>query len=135
MSADAVMRAVEALNAGDFDTYGEAFWPDAQRVVPGVAGPIDMTASLAMMRYLAGAFGGMQLHADLVLEAGDHVVVTWRTTGVHTGEFAGIAPTNRPVEVVNCEIYEFRDGRVARSWAYGDPAEMVVQLTAEESAR
>ena len=135
MSAEAVMRAVEALNAGDLATYAAAFWPDAQRVVPGVAGPVDMTASLDMMRYLSTAFGGMQLHADLVLEAGDHVVVTWRTTGVHTGEFAGIAPTNRPVEVVNCEIYEFRDGRVARSWAYGDPAEMVVQLTAEEGAR
>jgi predicted ester cyclase len=55
---------------------------------------------------------------------------------VHTGDFAGIAPTNRRVEVVNCEIYEFRAGKVARSWAYGDPAEMVVQLTtAEERAR
>ncbi len=135
MTADAVMRAVEALNAGDLKAYAAAFWPDAQRVVPGVAGPIDMTASLEMMRYLASAFGGMRLHADLVLESGDHVVVTWRTTGVHTGEFAGIPPTNRPVEVVNCEIYEFRDGRVARSWAYGDPAEMVVQLTVEEGAR
>jgi predicted ester cyclase len=129
------MRAVEALNAGDFDTYAAAFWPDAQRVVPGVAGPIDMAASLEMLRYLASAFAGMRLDAELLLESGAHVVVTWRTTGVHTGDFAGIAPTNRRVEVVNCEIYEFRDGKVARSWAYGDPAEMVAQLTAEDRAR
>lgn len=133
MSATAVLQAVEALNAGDFDTYAAAFWPDAQRVVPGVAGPIDVTASITMLRYLASAFDGLRLDADLLLESDDHVVVTWRTTGVHTGEFAGIAPTNRPVDVVNCEIYEFRDGKVARSWAYGDPAEMVALLTAEEA--
>jgi predicted ester cyclase len=130
-----VKRAVEALNGGDFATYAAAFWPDAQRVVPGVSGPIDMTASLQMLRYLASAFDGWHLEADLLLESGDHVVAQWRATGVHTGEFAGIAPTNRHVEVVNCEIYEFRDGKVARSWAYGDPAEMVVQLTAEEGPR
>jgi len=134
MSAEAVMRAVEALNRGDLDAYAAAFWPDAEREVPGVAGMLTMEASLDMLRYLRAAFDGMRLDADLLLESGDYVVARWRTTGVHTGEFAGIAPTNRHVDVVNCEIYELRDGKVARSWAYGDPADMVSQLTAEEGS-
>jgi hypothetical protein len=43
------------------------------------------------------------------------VIARWRTTGVHTGEYLGMAPTSRAIDTETAEIYEFRDGNVARS--------------------
>jgi predicted ester cyclase len=129
MSAAAIREAVDALNRGDVDTYGAAFLPDAQRSLPGVAGMLPAAALLDALRGLHAAFDDFRLDAELLLECGDHVVARWRTTGVHTGTYEGIAPTNRRISVETCEIYQFRDGRVACSWSYGDPNELVAQLT------
>lgn len=131
MSSDSVLRAVEALNAGDLDGYGAAFSPDAQRTVPGVVGPISVGASLDQLRALRAAFEGMRLDPALMLDADPYVIVRWRMTGTHTGALGELAPTGRRIDVESCEIYECHDGKVIRSWAYGDPSELVAQLTGE----
>ena len=128
MSADVIQRAVDGLNRGDLDAYAAAFRPDATRGVPGVREMVPASVVLDVLRELQAAFEGLHLEPLLVLESGDHVVVRWRTTGTHTRPYQGIAPTNRGVETESCDIYEFRDGLVARSWAYADPAEVSDQL-------
>jgi predicted ester cyclase len=131
MSAEAIRSAVDALNRGDVDTYAAAFHPDAERGVPGVHEMLPLAVSLEVLRGLQQAFDGFNLDPVLMLESGNYVVARWRATGTHTGTFQGIAPTQHRIDTESCEIYEFRDGRVARSWAYGDPAEVSAQLTSE----
>lgn len=133
MLADAIRRAVEALNQGDRDGYGAAFHPDAERTVPGVQEPLPASVVLDVLAELQTAFEGFRLDPLLLLESGDHVVARWRTTGTHTGSFQGLAPTGRRFETESCEVYVFRDGKVARSWSYGDPSEMTAQLLAGET--
>lgn len=128
MSAAVIRRAVDGLNRGDLDAYAAAFHPGATRGVPGIRELVPAPVVLDLLRDLQAAFEGLRLEPLLVLESGDHVVVRWRTTGTHTGPYLGIEPTNRPIETESCEIYEFRDGLVARSWAYADPAELTAQL-------
>jgi predicted ester cyclase len=79
------------------------------------------------------AFDAFHLDALLLIESGDYVIARWRTTGVHTGEYLGMAPTGHAIDSETAEIYEFRDGKVARSWSYGDPGTMVRQLTASDA--
>lgn len=129
MSADAVRAAVEAFNQGDLATYEAAFAPEAMRVIPGIPDPVPVAASVAQLGDLRSAFEGLRLDAALMLDTPPYVVVRWVMTGTHTGDLYGLAPTGRSISVESCEIYEFDNGRVIRSWAYGDPAGLIAQLT------
>jgi predicted ester cyclase len=51
-----------------------------------------------------------------VIVDGDRVAVRWTLSGVHSGEFLGLPPTNKPVEFDGVDIYAMRDGRMAAHW-------------------
>jgi steroid delta-isomerase-like uncharacterized protein len=65
---------------------------------------------------------GPLCHAD------DAVFVEVRMTGTHDGEFAGIPPTGRPIDVrVGC-IFEFDEDRLLCEKVYFDFATILMQL-------
>ena len=56
---------------------------------------------------------------DLIAE-GDRVVVRWRLLGTHKGDFRGIAPTNRPIELKGIAIYRVDGGKLMERWVVSD---------------
>ena len=56
---------------------------------------------------------------DLIAE-GDRVVVRWRLLGTHEGEFRGIAPTGRAIELKGIAIYRVDDGMLMERWVVSD---------------
>ena len=91
---------------------------------------LPASAALEVLRGMRDAFSGLRLDPVLIIGSGNYVVARWRTSGTHTGAFYGIEPTHRVIETESCEIYEFQDGLVIHSWAYGDPGDVPAQLTA-----
>jgi steroid delta-isomerase-like uncharacterized protein len=89
---------------------------------PGRAGLADV---------LAGMFAAFpDLHwqvLDTVAE-GDRVVSYSVWTGTHQGEFMGIPPTGRRVEVEAWTLDRYRDGRCTHSRIIMDVAGMLMQL-------
>ena len=68
---------------------------------------------------------------DTLTAEGDDVVVhvTWR--GTHQGEFLGLAPTGRVVQVAGAELARLRAGRiVAAVWHHMDTLSLLRQLGA-----
>lgn len=126
-NAEKIRVAVEALNAGDVDTYAKALHPDAPRTTVGV-GTASVEQSLADLRALQAAFEGFRLDADALIDGGDHVVARWRCTGRHTADYMGIPATGVSIDVSVCEIYRFDGDLVVETWLYGDPLEMIRQL-------
>jgi steroid delta-isomerase-like uncharacterized protein len=59
---------------------------------------------------------------------GDKVVTRWRMRGIHRGEFRGIAPTGKGVDVTGIGIFRFSDGKVVESWDNFDQLGMMRQL-------
>jgi hypothetical protein len=58
------------------------------------------------------------------------IVVEQTLTGVHTGEWQGLAPTGRTFSVAVCTVYVFDDrGRLAIERVYFDQASLRRQLT------
>ena len=55
-----------------------------------------------------------QLH-DVIVD-GDLVAAFWTLSGVHSGYFVGLAPTQKPVEFNGIDLYAMRDGRMAEHW-------------------
>ena len=55
--------------------------------------------------------------------------------GVHTGEFAGIAPTGAPVRVPYCVFYDVDEGGITALRAYMPVRQIVAELGAAAAAR
>jgi steroid delta-isomerase-like uncharacterized protein len=76
------------------------------------------------------AFPDMRIEIEQILATGDHVVVRYRSIGTHKGEFRGIAPTNRKVNINGCNVHEVRNGLCIRTFGYFDRLAMREQLGA-----
>lgn len=65
--------------------------------------------------------GGIDWHSTIedILAAGDKVVTLWTERGRHEGEFQGIAPTGKRVEVTGIDILRIENGAIAEAWADG----------------
>ena len=58
--------------------------------------------------------------------------VSWRLTGTHLGEIQppGFAPTGRRIEAIGSEVFEYRDGQIARATVRWDMADIARQIGA-----
>ena len=126
----AVMRAIDYWNAHD-DRYYEVY---ADGVVAH-GFPPDVTPDIDGIRAM---FGGMwvafpDLHGDLqhlVLEE-DTAAVHFRVTGMHEGEFMGIPPTGKRIDIEVMAFLRFTDeGKIAERWTVMDQVGMLNQLGA-----
>jgi predicted ester cyclase len=127
-NADTIRTAVDAMNRGDLDTYALIFAEGARRWTAGV-GETGVQESLDEMRGLSVGFADFHLDTDALIDGGDYVVARWRARGTHTGEFMGLAPTGRAVEVQGATFSEFdADGLVVRDTHYIDLGALLGQL-------
>src|SRR5918993_1484376 len=47
---------------------------------------------------------------------GDKVVTRYTASGIHQGEFFGVAPTGKPIEMTGITIDRFEEGRLVEEW-------------------
>ncbi|MEU5421464.1 ester cyclase [Streptomyces sp. NPDC001407] len=66
------------------------------------------------------------LHGQLA--EGDQVATSWTWRGTHTGEFMGLAPTGRDVEMTGVTVFAFSDGRIQEGWWTYDLMRLARQL-------
>jgi hypothetical protein len=69
------------------------------------------------MLWLKGAFSDRRYEIHQVIGEGDTVVVSCTFHGRHTGEFMGLAPTNRPFAFRQVHVVPFQDGKAIEHWA------------------
>lgn len=82
---------------------------------------------------LLAAFSELEITVDDIFGQDDRVVGRFTISGVHRGEFAGAAPTNRRIAWTSIRIYRFEGGKVAQSWAMQDRLGLMTQLGLVES--
>lgn len=68
-------------------------------------------------------------HLDSFSE-GDRAVLRLRFTGKHTGDFLGIAPTGRDVDVEQSHIYRIENGKVVEHWGFRQDLLLLTQIGA-----
>jgi steroid delta-isomerase-like uncharacterized protein len=122
-------RLYELISAGDVDGFGELVAGDfvEHEEAPGLAPTKEGVIEFFRM-YRAG-FPDLRMEAEDVLPSGDKVVVRARVTGTHEGDFMGIPPTGKSVNVQLIDILRFADdGLVHEHWGVFDALGMMVQL-------
>lgn len=76
------------------------------------------------------AFPDWHLERRNTYDFGDTVrIIEWTGTGTHQGEFTGIPPTHRSIEMLGCSIFTLgADGFIGEEVAYTDAATVLRQL-------
>jgi predicted ester cyclase len=82
------------------------------------------------MRMLAAAFSDRRWEIHQAVAEGDTVVLHCTFSGRHTGEFMGLAPTDRPFAFRQAHIVRFQDGKGVEHWAVRDDLSLLRQLGA-----
>jgi steroid delta-isomerase-like uncharacterized protein len=79
---------------------------------------------------LLRAFPDLRMERRSTYECGEAVCITeWTLAGTHEGEYIGIPPTHRSVELPACSIFTLgADGLVGKEVVYFDAATLLRQL-------
>jgi len=119
----------EVFSQGKLDLVDEILADDFvehEELPPGV--PQGKEAPRALVAMLRGAFPDFHAAVEEMLEDGNKVITRARFSGTHQGEFMGIPPTGRSVDIPVIDIVEFRDGKAIAHWGIMDQAGMMQQL-------
>lgn len=122
-------KLYDFLNAGDIDGFGDLLADDfvEHEETPGLA-PTKAGVK-DFFRMQRAAFPDMLMNVQDVIASGDKVVVRARHTGTQSGEFMGLPPTGKGVDVQLIDIFRLGgDGLVHEHWGVYDALAMMQQL-------
>ena len=92
-------------------------------------GPIQGRAGVRQnVENIFRAFPDLRLEVEQTIASGDSVAVRFVARGTHQGNFAGVAPTNKSIELHACNVIEVSNGKVIRGRLYADNATMFQQI-------
>ncbi|MDP9377300.1 MAG: ester cyclase [Actinomycetota bacterium] len=120
----------EVFNQGKLATADELLAADVvdHDAAPGQpAGAEGIKHFATMMR---NAFPDLQTEIDEIIEEGDIVAFRYTVRGTHEGEFNGIAPTGRKIQVRAMEFLRFSDGKMVDRCGITDQLGLLGQLGA-----
>ena len=79
------------------------------------------------------AFSGFHCDIEDQIAEGDRVMTRWRMRGIHQGEFRGMAPTGKEMELNGIGIFRFSpEGKVVESWDSYDQLSLMRQSLEQE---
>lgn len=121
-----VRRMLELIDARDVNGLGEVIAEDVRMHgegdTQGLESVVEHTGA-----FLSG-FPDLETKVEDVIAEGDLVVLRATLRGTHSGDFGGIAPTGRRIEVADVDIFRVRDGKIVEIWAGPDRFAMMQQL-------
>ena len=103
--------------------------PDARTIMTGFEGSTVEVMREDVERY-QGAFDDVETEVVELIDAGDKVVLWWRTVGTHTGPYGDIAPepTGKRITMEGVDIFKVTDGKVVEVRSFWDAAEVYRQF-------
>lgn len=124
------MRSVyERINAGDIDAFGDLVAEDFvdHEATPGF--PPTKEGVVEFFRSNLAAFPDLHMEVEDLLTSGDKSVARVRITATHQGDFMGVPPTGKRVDVELIDIMRFDDaGLVCEHWGVTDMLSLMQQL-------
>jgi predicted ester cyclase len=121
----------EAINTHDPTVLDELLAPNPAHDSATFA---DNPGPREVLGALLTGFPDVQHTVEAVITEGDLVVIRYRATGTHEGEFQGYAPTGKRVSWTGINIYRVECGRIAEIWSEVDALGRIAQLAGSETA-
>jgi predicted ester cyclase len=115
----------EAINTHDLTVLDELLAPNPPHDSATFA---DNPGPREVLGALLTGFPDVQHTVEAVITENDLVVIRYRATGTHEGEFQGYAPTGKRVSWTGINIYRMECGRIAEIWSEVDALGRIEQL-------
>ena len=71
------------------------------------------------VQFLHTVFSDISAEPNEIVAEGDKVVLRWTVRGKQQGEFMGIPPTGKIVELQGINIYHITDAKIQANYGYG----------------
>jgi steroid delta-isomerase-like uncharacterized protein len=107
-----------------------AYLADAMHASNPSTGVSAASRMHAVQSALLAGFPDLQYRIDRMLPVGDTVVVECTVSGTHKGAFAGVAPTNKSIELPAAFALQIVDGKLVDCRSYFDTLTLMEQLGA-----
>ena len=118
----------DGFNKQDMDVVHASFTTDYVRHGHGVGSMGSLAEHVEDLLSRHRAFSEAKWTINTILAEGDTVAVRYTFTGVHTGEFNGIAPTGKSISREFAAFFRIVDGKVAEGHVFADGAVFLAQL-------
>ena len=115
-------RVYEIISAGDFDRAHEivdASAPDNELLAGDPPAKLIDTFKETFSEAREG-FPDLSVTVDDVMAEGNRVAARVTMRGTHRGEFQGIAPTGKRVEVRAIDMFRISNGKIVEHWGHAD---------------
>lgn len=124
-----VRKWIEAWIVNDLDVLAEIFAPD-YRVNEALIG-IEGVKQAVHFLHTALSDISAELH-EMVAED-DKVVIHWTIRGHHAGQFMGIPPTGKELQLEGINIYRIVDGKIITNHEQTNVSEVIQRLKADRT--
>ena len=118
----------EVQSGGNTDLIDEICSPELVNHSAPSGLPADREGIKILTTMFKGAFPDSYFSVEDMIAEGDKVVTRKTFHGIHEGEFMGIPPSGRTVNVSLIDIVRISDGQVVEHWSVGDNLGMMQQL-------
>jgi predicted ester cyclase len=115
-------RVYEIISAGDFDRAQEIVDASASdNELPPGDPPVKLidTFKKASSEAREG-FPDLTIDVEDLIAEGDRVTARVTMRGTHSGEFQGIAPTGKQVEVKAIDMFRIEGCKIVEHWGHAD---------------
>ncbi len=125
-----IHKLMEVFEDPESPVLDEVLSPDI--VIHAPEGPPlhGSQAAREMIRGMRQAFPDMTFEIDDIITEESKVACRWTVRGTHRGEFMGVPPTGKSVEIDGIEIARVEDGKFVEDWLLWDALGLLRQLGA-----
>lgn len=124
-------KAAAHINAGEIDAgIDTMFAVDAVDRDPAPGQGPGREGFRGFFQTLTAAFPDAHLEPQTMVADDDKVAFAYTLTGTHNGEFNGVPPTGKRIEVRGLQIGRFENGQIVERWGATDEATIMSQIGA-----
>ena len=123
-------RFHEAIGKGSAQAVQQELAANFVAHFPGIPGPLDPEGFKQLVTVFGSAFPESHFNIDDEFAIGDKVVTRWTYHGVHNGEFQGLPPTGKRIEMTGITILHLVGGKVVENSVEMDQLGLMQQLGA-----
>ena len=120
----------EVWNKGKLDVLDEIIAPTYINHNPGTPNPIPGPEGLKpIVVEIRKAFPDLKFEIKNMLICNDQIAVHTIMRGTHNGDFFGLKPTNKVIEIAQMQIERIINNRIVEHWRVTDELLMLKQLS------
>tara|TARA_A100001011_G_scaffold132422_3_gene139555 strand:+ start:1640 stop:2038 length:399 start_codon:yes stop_codon:yes gene_type:complete len=124
---DAASKFYEVYNTKNLELINSIFTDD----YIGHVNAHDIVGAENAKGFIGGFIKGIPdafYDVNEIFESEDKVISRWTCTGKQTGEFYGMPPTGKSIDVKGITIFKISEGKIAELWNCWDQYTLVEQL-------